>query len=209
MKKGKFEKKAQRRIFGSKSLALILAVILLIGGAVGGTVAWLTATSDEVTNTFSTSNIGVKLEESKNLDLKMIPGWEIKKDPKASVTADSEDCYLFVELTKSDNYGAYLEEYEIAEGWTELVNVSTTSKVYYRIFDSKNAANTNVKGSEYPILKGDKVTVKGSVTMEQMETAKTNPPTLTLKAYASQLYQNATTTFTAEQAWSNVKPATP
>ena len=55
MSKGRYEHKGRhrRRKFGSKSLALVLACVLLIGGVIGGTVAWLTADGGSVTNSFS------------------------------------------------------------------------------------------------------------------------------------------------------------
>ena len=34
-------------------------------------------------------------------------------------------------------------------------------------------------------------------------------PTLTITAYASQLHKNATTEFTAAEAWANVNPTNP
>ena len=46
-----------------KGLAMVLALVLLAVCAVSGTLAWLTAKSDVVTNTFTTSDIKVKLEE--------------------------------------------------------------------------------------------------------------------------------------------------
>ena len=54
MSKGRYEHKGRRRrrIFGSKSLALVLACVLLVGGVIGGTVAWLTAKTNEVTRKF-------------------------------------------------------------------------------------------------------------------------------------------------------------
>ena len=47
-----------------KGLALVLALTLLVVGAVAGTLAWLTAKSDTVVNTFTTSDITVKLKET-------------------------------------------------------------------------------------------------------------------------------------------------
>ena len=49
-----------------KVLALVLAMVLVVVGVAAGTLAWLTAKSDTVTNTFTTSDIKVKLEETKN-----------------------------------------------------------------------------------------------------------------------------------------------
>lgn len=200
--------KTCRKALSSKGIALMMALVLMVGGVIGGTVAWLTATSDTVTNTFTTSDISITLKESDDLDLKMVPGWTITKDPKASVKTGSEDCYLFVKIDKSANYDTYLNSYTVATGWTEL-----ESGVYYKVFDSKDTTNTNTKGKEYSILKDDQVTVKDSVEKADFEklTRATNPdpkPTLTFTAYATQLYKDNNNKFTAAEAWAKVKPTT-
>ena len=187
-----------------KGLALVLALTLLVVCVVAGTLAWLTAKSDTVVNTFTTSDIEVKLEETKGTtvtggkEFKMIPGYELEKDPKAWVVAGSEDCYLFVKLDKSANFDTYLE-YVIADGWTKLDDVTDT--VYYRVVDG----TTNQIGTPYSVLKDDQVTVKGSVTKEQMNAfTDATLPKLTITAYASQLHKNATETFDAATAWNNI-----
>ena len=131
-----------------KGLAMVLALVLLAVCAVSGTLAWLTAKSDVVTNTFTTSDIKVELKETTGTEYKMIPGYTISKDPKATVLAGSEDCYLFVKLEKSSNFDTYLE-YAIADGWTKLDGVADT--VYYRVVDGTN----NQIGTAYSVLKGD------------------------------------------------------
>ena len=179
-----------------KGLALFLALTLLVVGVVAGTLAWLTAKSDVVTNTFTTSDIKVELKETTG---KMIPGYTISKNPKATVLAGSEECYLFVKLDKSASFDSYLE-YVIADGWTKLDGVDT---VYYRVVDG----TTNQIGTPYSVLKDDQVTVKGSVTKEQMNALDAEgavKPTLTITAYASQLHKNATETFSASEAWNNI-----
>jgi len=172
---------------------LILALMLVVGCVVGGTLAWLTANSDTVTNTFSTSDISVTLQETKN-DFKMVPGYTIDKDPKATVVEGSEECWLFVKLEKSANFDQYLT-YEMADGWT-LVEGQTN--IYARKVETANI------GTAYSVLKDDQVTVLGSVTKDMMATAKTSQLTLKVTAYASQLHKNATTEFTAKEAWANV-----
>lgn len=182
-----------------KVLALVLAMVLVVVGIAAGTLAWLTAKSDTVTNTFTTSDIKVKLEETKN-NFKMIPGYDIQKDPKATVLAGSEECFLFVKLEKSANFDTFMT-YEMAEGW-ELVPGETN--VYFRKVVAVNI------GTAYSVLKGDKVSVKGKVTKAMMEGLSANTlPTLTITAYASQLHKNAETEFTAAEAWANVNPANP
>lgn len=192
MRNGKYAGK-RRSVFGTKGLTLILALMLVVGCVVGGTLAWLTANSDTVTNTFSTSDISVKLEETKS-DFKMVPGYTIDKDPKATVVAGSEECWLFVKLEKSANFDQYLT-YEMADGWT-LVEDQTN--IYARKVETANI------GTAYSVLKDDQVTVLGSVTKDMMATAKTSKLTLKVTAYASQLHKNATTEFTAKEAWANV-----
>lgn len=202
MKKGKFEQKGRhrRRTFGSKSLALVLSLVLLVGGVIGGTVAWLTAQTTQVKNVFTTSNIGVELEESENLDLKMIPGWTITKDPKAWITTGSEDAYLFVKVEESANFDTFMT-YEIADGWTALTGVDG---VYYREVATTQMGENNA----FSILKDDKVTVKDTVTKEMMTAEDFAAPTLTFTAYAHQLYQSANVKFDVATAWSNLNPGT-
>ena len=193
-----------------KGLALVLALTLLVVGVVAGTLAWLTAKSDTVTNTFTTSDITVKLQETTGTSYKMIPGYELEKDPKAWVVAGSEDCYLFVKLdwanntyTSGETAKSYLD-WAIADGW-ELVRGETN--VYYRTVTSAQMSSDKGATNAYPILAGNKVTVSGDITKEQMNALDAEgavKPTLTITAYASQLHKNATETFSASEAWSNI-----
>ena len=182
-----------------KGLALVLALTLLVISAVAGTLAWLTAKSDVVTNTFTTSDIEVELKENTGTEYKMIPGYTISKNPKATVLAGSEECYLFVKLVKSANFDDYLE-YTMADGWTQLDGNDITGLVYYR------KVLTADIGIPYSVLANDQVTVKGSVTKEMMTAAQATKPTLTITAYASQLYKSAGMEFTPADAWANVTP---
>ena len=177
-----------------KGLAMVLALVLLAVCAVSGTLAWLTAKSDVVTNTFTTSDIKVELTET-NETYKMVPGYDIHKDPKAKVLAGSEECYLFVKLDKSQNFDTFLT-YEMAEGWTL---VPSETNVYFR------KVLTADIGTAYSVLANDQVTVSGDITKEQMNAFTTATlPKLTITAYASQLYKSAGVEFTAAEAWNNI-----
>ena len=177
-----------------KGLAMVLALVLLAVCAVSGTLAWLTAKSDTVVNTFTTSDIKVELTET-NETYKMVPGYDIHKDPKAKVLAGSEECFLFVKLEKSQNFDDFLT-YEMAEGWTL---VPSETNVYFR------KVLTADIGTAYSVLKGDQVTVRGEVTKAMMDGLTTETlPKLTVTAYASQLHKNATETFSASEAWNNI-----
>lgn len=190
-----------------KTFVLLLALVLIAGAAVGGTLAWLTDTTDEVTNTFTTSDIEIELDESDNLDLKMVPGYTIAKDPKVTVKANSEKCYLFVKIEESDNFDDFMT-YEMAVDsngtaiWTELTGVNGVNGVYYRVVDASN------EDQVFAVLKDDKVTVSGEVTKAMMnELTTATYPTLTFTAYASQYMSSNDTNFTAAEAWENVPKA--
>lgn len=84
---------------GGKLLALLVVMALLIGGAVGGTLAWLIDKTDTVVNTFTAGDINITLTEPNykpTVDgkAKALPGDKLAKDPTVTVEAGSEDCYV-------------------------------------------------------------------------------------------------------------------
>lgn len=172
-----------------KTLALVLALTLLVAGVVGGTLAWLTDQTAEVKNTFTVGDINIGLTET-TTDYKMVPGNTIAKDPTVTVKANSEACWLFVQVTESTDLKDFIT-YAIAEGWTALPGVDG---VYYREVPASAADQT------FSVLADDAVTVKSDVTRTMLETAKTDAPTLTFKAYAVQKDHFAT----ADAAWAEV-----
>ena len=182
-----------------KGIALIAALVLLAVSITTGSLAWLTDTTDAVKNTFTTSNIGITLSEEKH-EFKMIPGWTIEKDPKVTVEEGSEPCWLFVELEKSENFDTYIEEFDLADGWDELTGVDG---VYCRKVEDLSTEQF------FYVISGNELTVKSSVTKTDMNSAKGNEPTLTVTAYACQLYSTNNTQFTAAQAWEKINPSTP
>lgn len=94
-----------------KILAACLVVCLLATAVIGTTLAYFTDTK-EVTNTFSSGNVTITLDEAPvgpdgqattgnrvtTNDYKLYPGKEYDKDPTITVAAGSEDCYLFVRV---------------------------------------------------------------------------------------------------------------
>lgn len=185
-------KNKTNRTVSIKIAALIAAIVLVIGCTAGGTVAWLVSKPAPITNVFTVGNIKAELTETKK-EFKIVPGVDITKDPVATVTANSEDCYLFVKLTE-ENWPTFTEateagstarkvEYEIADGWTEL---KSEHGVYYREVTKNDKADQN-----FPVLQDDKVTVSSTLTKEEandMDLAikKTGAPELTVAVYAVQ-----------------------
>ena len=185
-----------------KSLALVLALAMIVVCVVGGTLAWLTAKTPDVKNTFTTSDVDITLTET-TTNYQMIPGYTIAKDPKVTVLAGSEKCYLFVKVEKSANFDSFMT-YEMATGWKQLKDASNNDVpgVFYREVD------TDQMGTPISVLKNDQVTVRGDVTKSMLNglTADTYP-TLTFTAYACQFMKNNTENFTPAQAWENVPKA--
>lgn len=171
-----------------------LAVLLICGCFVGTTIAWLMAETDPVTNTFTAGDINITLEESENLDLKMVPGNAITKDPKVTVKAGSEACWLFIKIDESDNFGNFME-YSVDAGWTPLAGVDG---VYYREVEASDA------DQEFEVLAGNAVTVKTTVTKDMVDGLKDDTnPTLAFKAYAVQKDNVAD----AATAWGHIPDA--
>lgn len=182
----------------AKIFCAALALVLVFGAVVGGTLAWLIDFTEPIKNTFTVGNVNIDLTEADgsvtaggSAEFKMVPGETIAKDPKVTVEAGSEACWLFVKVEESENLDDFIT-YGIAAGWTELAG---ENGVYYR----EVGANTQA-AQEFSVLAGDQVTVLDSVTKEMMDglaDVDATQPTLTFTAYAVQSAGFAT----AADAW--------
>lgn len=194
-----------------RTVAVLCAVAAVLGVIIGGTMAYLQH-SASVVNTFTAGNITIALSETKDGELVkarndyvMVPGMELDKDPRVAVKEGSEDCYLFVKVTK-DNWMGDPIEYTIADGWTPLEDVEN---VYYRVYDRTNPGveltkdadkdenNKLFDGYLYPILALEKdgekvpnvVKVSANLTKDNMTSYgkdTDNYPKLNFTAYAIQ-----------------------
>lgn len=190
---------AKRRGVSTRTFVALLAVVLVIGCVVGGTFAWLTQTTGTVTNTFTYGDINIDLAEETEGPYKIVPGKTITKDPKVTVEAGSEDCYLFVKVVEN-NWPDFKDgttrkvSYEIADGW-EVLDATKYPGVYYREV-SYNATSAQ----EFSVLANDQVTVSGTLTKTEVASVKNNTPTLTFTAYAVQKDGSDT----AAEAWAKI-----
>ena len=202
------------RELSGKLVVAMLAVTLLIGCAIGGTVAWLTDKTEAVVNTFTYGDINIDLWEhaydattnalgnskvTKVENYKIIPGVDLPKDPTVTVKANSEACWLFVKVEKSGTFVTDKVTYSIDDTvWTQLDNVAG---VYYKKIDTLTASET-----DYNILKDKKVTVSQGLTKNEINSIEEGQknPTLTFKAYAVQLDAAQT----AADAWAIANPTT-
>lgn len=170
----------KRRSVSGRLFVLMLALVLVLGCAVGGTVAWLVAKTDPVVNTFTYGDINIALTETKpaNQQAKIIPGVDIEKDPKVTVKAGSEACWLFVKVEEEGTFVADKVTYSVADGWTQGDDTDIPANVYYREVGAVTA------DTDFYVLNGNKVTVSNSLTKEDI--ANITQPKLTFTAYAVQ-----------------------
>lgn len=189
---------ANRRSVSSKTFVVMLALVLALGCAVGGTIAWLTKTTGTVTNTFTYGNIDITLTETlpENQQAKIIPGQNIDKNPKVTVKANSEDCWLFVKVVEDGTFVANKVTYSVDTGTDKWQPLAGHDGVYYREVSSSTVAQ------EFYILAGNKVTVSDTLTKDDIKDITTDP-TLSFTAYAIQKEG----TGTAAEAWAKIPQA--
>lgn len=193
----------RRRSVSSRAFIALLALVLVIGCVAGGTVAWLVAKTEPVVNTFTYGDINITLAETTGENYKIIPGKDIPKDPKVTVTAGSEACWLFVKVEETGTFVADKVTYAIADSWTQGNGTEIPSNVYYREVSAEDAKN----GVSYYVLAGNTtypngvITVSSDLTKENIPTAN---PTLTFTAYAVQ-QENIPD---AATAWKAANPTT-
>lgn len=181
------QQRKQKNTQISRILLTICMIALVAVVSIGGTIAWLQDTTKTVSNTFTTSDVDITLTETDtNLDgdndvttnsYKMVPGDVITKDPKVTVKAGSEPCYVYVQIKKTDLFDTYLT-YEMDTSWTKLDGVDGV--FYKEVADATQAV-------ELPVIKDNQITVKTTVTNQNMQSfVNGTKPQLTVKAYAIQ-----------------------
>ena len=187
----------RRRSVSSRTFIAMLALVLVIGCAVGGTIAWLTAQTDPVVNTFTYGDINITLGETTGATYKIIPGVNIDKNPKVTVKKDSEACWLFVKVEEEGTFVANKVTYSIADGWTKGDGTNIPANVYYRAVD----AVTN--DTDFAVLKDNKIYVSEELSKSDIQSIS-DQPKLTFTAYAVQKDGIAD----ADTAWTKANPTT-
>ena len=187
----------RRRSVGMKTFVAMLALVLVIGCAVGGTVAWLVSSTNAVVNTFTYGDINITLGETTGATYKIIPGVNIDKDPKVTVKKDSEACWLFVKVEEEGTFVANKVTYSIADGWTKGDGTNIPANVYYRAVDAVTS------DTDFAVLKDNKIYVSEELSKSDIQSI-TAQPKLTFTAYAVQKdgIDDAAT------AWTKANPTT-
>lgn len=149
---------------GFKVMSLVLAFVLVVGASVAGTLAWLTAQTETVTNTFTSAELfsdngSFTLWEHKAEDTdgdgvytldnstkvnsnsySILPGVNIPKNPTVDVVGLEEHAYLYIKVTGTLPNGL---SYSIdPANWTALAGYDG---VY--VYSGTNAENNIIKAT--------------------------------------------------------------
>lgn len=209
MKHHRNNSKLNKKIIAMLSVFIMLALVV-IGNSVSGTVAWLVSKPESTVSTFTLGDINITLAESDfGSQPKIIPGVDIKRDPKVTVKANSEACWLFVKVEER-NWPDFEEEngtrkvsYSVNNGWNVLTN---NPGVYFREVSAEDAK----KGIDYTVLAGNENCPSGVIKVSQELTkaeinsirSSEKQPSLIFTAYAVQ----RAGIDTAAAAWATVNP---
>ena len=189
-----------------KKLMTVLALVLVIAMSVAGTVAFLTDTTDPITNTFTVGKVDITLTETFNTDTdgdqendawqaQLIPGTTYTKDPVVTVTADSEDCWLFVKFEEKNGAATYLNytsNLTAANGWTQGDGTNIPANVWY------SAVNKADSTKSFHLLDGDTVKIDSTAVTNGTMNDAANAQ-LVYTAYACQ-----SANMTVNAAWAEV-----
>ncbi len=170
----------------------VAAVALIVILAAGTTIAWLTA-SASISNTFTVGSIAITLTEPGwTPNSKLYPGAVIAKDPTVTVTAGSEDCYVYAMVdNRLNGTVANAVSLNINSGWTAIGARGTKTVYKYDGYAAQSTADrpltpvfTSVTVSETAVTEANIESIRGGL--------------IEIKAYAHQ--SNATTPTAADAA---------
>ena len=171
-----------------KILSLVLVFALALALGIGGTVAWLTATTGEVKNTFTVGDINLTLTESVANTFDIVPGDIKAKDPTVTVAANSENCYVFVKVTEENNTHADLTIVSWAVDTSIWTAVPNHVGYWYKEVNKSNSA-TPITVFTDAIANDDKngsVSINKNITKAMVTAINSNKPTITVVAAAVQ-----------------------
>lgn len=180
-----------------KLIIAVLAIMLVVCISIGATLAYLFVETGAVKNTFEYGDIDIDLKEDTwnadgSLDAsnptnsntyKYVPGDTLNKRPYVTVKATSQACYVFVQITESNNTYTGLDGKIInwtvdTSNWTKL---DGTDDVWYMTIDSVTTTDTS-----YDVLANDQVTVNDKLTKVMINANDFTTPTINFVAYAVQ-----------------------
>lgn len=136
-----------------KSLLMMMVTICLIAVVgVGATLAYLTDTTETLTNTFTLGKTDIEIDEPEWEEPEdIVPGQEIAKDPTVTVKAKSVDSYVFMSVSGIDEMeAAGFEVGEFNAVWVKADDTEGKDGIY---------VYSDAEGNPAVVAKADEDTV--------------------------------------------------
>lgn len=210
-----------------KKIAVAVSLLLVLALSVGGTIAYLTAQTGTITNTFSIGNITLALTEyianpdydendtsskqwieaANGSAFHVVPGGEDAKKPVITVGADSEACYLYVCITNTvkvevDEEPVTVASVNVNSPWVQVKKEGDMTLYRY----GSNPVDSNSSAQEFTVF--DKVTYDGGNITEANRTDIDTDDKITVAAFAHQS-ANVDMTIADDAAIAHFFPASP
>lgn len=145
---------------------LVLVALFLAVFAVGGTLAYLTDTTEEKTNTFTFGKVDITLTEptwdttGKTAAADMAPGVEVDKDPTIKVETNSKNAFVFAKVTIPTGTAGGVDDQELftvgalGDGWNEVTSTLgiTAKGVHVYAYGTASAMTPVTKGTTLPAV---------------------------------------------------------
>lgn len=182
-----------------KFLFLTVCCLMILGTVSFKTYAWFSSKTQTINSLFTYGDIKISIidddikENEPKINYNIMPGSKIEKSTRVKVSKGSEDCWLFVEINKSDNFDIFMT-YEIDEEWKLL---DDTSNIYYKEVSKQN------NDQEFSIIKDNVVSVRTEIDNKTLSLLSDEEeyPSLTVSAYAVQRDKKIDAIDTASKAW--------
>ena len=190
----------------NKKLFVLVALFLAVF-AVGGTLAYLTDTTQTTTNTFTFGKVDIELNEGNwnaqnATDLE--PGATVAKQPTVTVETGSKDAFVFIEVTmpaQVNGKDVLTHDTIDTTKWT-VVSTSGTTTVYAY---GTSSAMTKVSANGSTPALFNTITVNNTLIGTDVTAIGNNGLDITVKAYAIQADSLASNTPSA--VWTTLQGA--
>lgn len=203
----------------SKAMALVIAFVLTVGISITGTLAWLTAQSETVTNTFTSAklfedpttqftlweheatddNKDGRYELTTNVvtsnTYDILPGVNIPKDPTVDVKKLEEHAYLYIMVTNGlpnelkDSYTIDSDNWELLTGYIDVWVYKGTEADANHVIKASDDSDSTKKTFTVNVLTQNQQDGT-SITVPSDYSGTANGSTLVFNAYMAQATGN-------------------
>ena len=184
-----------------KKLTLVVSLLLVMALSIGGTLAYLTYTTEAITNTFSIGNIELTLKEMiKNADgteveattaeqksFTVVPGGSDAKKPIITVKAKSEACWLYAYVENNvlvavGGTQTPVATLDIGSDWIVVAQNADKTKTLYRYTNDAVATSD----ADQPFTVFTTVSYDGAKITKDNRADITSADTIVVNAFAHQ-----------------------